>query len=159
MEEEAASSMPRGSNRPAPGAAVVCAAQQHTPMQTSRASSRAAPRALSAVRELLRHPPSSMASSGAIKQWCDDVDRLLGMAHSGSAKLRPRSFRCQHDASALVRSPSVKAAPTEDLREELNCRRAGEDAPISLERPNDLRVELNRKRAGEDARVSLESAD
>jgi hypothetical protein len=31
MEEEAASSMPRGSNRPVPGAAVVRAAQQHTP--------------------------------------------------------------------------------------------------------------------------------
>jgi hypothetical protein len=31
MEEEAASSMPRGSNRPAPGAAAVHAAQQHMP--------------------------------------------------------------------------------------------------------------------------------
>jgi hypothetical protein len=55
-----------------------------------------------------------------------------------------------------VRSPSVKAAPTEDLRAELNRRRAGEDALVSLERPDDLRVELNRRRAGEDARVSLE---
>jgi hypothetical protein len=55
-----------------------------------------------------------------------------------------------------VRSPSVKAAPTEDLQAELNCRRAGEDAPVSLERPDDLRAELNRRRAGEDARVSLE---
>jgi hypothetical protein len=57
-----------------------------------------------------------------------------------------------------VRSPSVKAAPTEDLRAELNRRRAGEDAPISLERPDDLRTELNHRRAGEDARVSLERA-
>jgi hypothetical protein len=57
-----------------------------------------------------------------------------------------------------VRSPSVTAAPTEDLRAELNCRRAGEDAPVSLERSNDLRAELNRRRAGEDARVSLERA-
>jgi hypothetical protein len=32
----------------------------------------------------------------------------------------------------------VRAAPTEDLRAELNCRRAGEDAPVSLERSNDL---------------------
>jgi hypothetical protein len=55
-----------------------------------------------------------------------------------------------------VRSPSVKAAPTEDLRAELNRRWAGEDAPVSLERSNDLRAELNRRRAGEDARVSLE---
>jgi hypothetical protein len=52
----------------------------------------------------------------------------------------------------------VKAAPTEDLWAELNHRRAGEDAPISLERPDDLRVELNCRCAGEVARVSLERA-
>jgi hypothetical protein len=57
-----------------------------------------------------------------------------------------------------VRSPSVKSAPTVNLRAELNHRRAGEDAPVSLERPDDLRAELNRRRAGEDARVSLEWA-
>jgi hypothetical protein len=158
MEEEAASSMPRGSNRPAPGAAAMHAARQHTPAQSSRAPSRAAPGALSAARELLRHPPSSTVSPGAMKQWRDDVDRLLGMAHSGSARPRPRSFQRQREASALVHSPSVKAAPTEDLWAELNRQRAGEDAPISLERPDDLRVELNRRRAGEDARVSLERA-
>jgi hypothetical protein len=65
MEEEAASSMPRGSNRPASGAAAVRAAQQHTPAQTSRAPSRAVPGALSAARELLHHPPSSTASPRA----------------------------------------------------------------------------------------------
>jgi hypothetical protein len=57
-----------------------------------------------------------------------------------------------------VRSPSVRAAPTEDLWVELNRRRVGQDAPVSLERSNDLRTELNRRRAGEDARVSLERA-
>jgi hypothetical protein len=149
---------PRGSNRPTPGAAVVHAARQHTPTQSSRAPSRAAPGALSAAMELLGHPPSSKASPGAMKQWRDDVDSLLSMAHSGSARPRPRSFRRQREASVSVRSPSVKAAPTEDLWAELNRRRAGEDAPISLERPNDLRTELNRRRAGEDARVSLERA-
>jgi hypothetical protein len=157
MEEEAASSTPRASSRPAPGAAAMRSARQHTPAQTSRAS-RAAPGALSTARELLRHPPSSMASSGAIKQWRDDVDCLLGMAHSGSARPRPRSSRHQHDASALVRSPLVRATPTEDLRAELNRKRAGEDALASLERPDDLRAELNRWCAGEDARVSLERA-
>jgi hypothetical protein len=55
-----------------------------------------------------------------------------------------------------VRSPSVRAAPTEDQRAELNRRRVGEDAPVSLERSDDLRAELNRRRVGEDARVSLE---
>jgi hypothetical protein len=157
MEEEAACSTPRASSRPAPGAAVVRSVRQHTPAHTSRAS-RVVPRALSAARELLCHPPSSTASPGAMKQWRDDVDRLLGMAHSGSARPRPRSSRRQHEASTSMRSPSVRAAPTEDLRAELNRKRAREDAPVSLERPDDLRAELNRRRAGEDARVSLERA-
>jgi hypothetical protein len=157
VEEAAASSTPRATNLPAPSVAVVHSAPQHTPAQTSRAS-RAAPGALSATRELLRHPPSSMASPGAMKQWRDDVDHLLGMAHFGSARPRPRSSRHQHKAPASVRSPSVRAAPTEDLRAELNRWRAGEDALVSLERSNDLRAELNRRRAGEDARVSLEKA-
>jgi hypothetical protein len=86
MEEEAASSTPRASSRPAPGAAAVRSTRQHTPAQASRATM-AAPSALSAARELLRHPPSSMASLGAMKQWCDDVARLLGMAYSGSPGL------------------------------------------------------------------------
>jgi hypothetical protein len=93
-----------------------------------------APGALSAARELLRHPPSSTASPGAMKQWWDDVDRLLGMAHSTSTRSRPRSSRCQHEASASVRSSSVRGAQTNDLRAELNRRRAGEDARVSLER-------------------------
>jgi hypothetical protein len=93
-----------------------------------------------------------------MKQWRDDVDRLLGMAHSGSVRPRPRSSRCQHEASASVRSPSVRTAPTADLRAELNRRCVGEDAPVSLERSNDLRAELNRRRAGEDAHVSLDRA-
>jgi hypothetical protein len=159
MEEGAASSVPRGSYRPAPGAAAMHAAQQHTPAQTSRAPSRAAPGgALSVARELLRNPPSSTASLGAMRQWREDVDRLLGMAHSGSARPRPRSFQCQREAYASVRSPSVRGARTDDLRAELNRRRVGEDARISLERADDLRAELNRRRAGEDARVSLERA-
>jgi hypothetical protein len=158
VEEEAASSTPRVPIRPVPGTTAVHAAQQHTTVQTSRTPSRAAPGALSVARELLRHPPSSTASLGAMKQWRDDVDRLLGMANSGSTRPRPRSSRRQHEASTSVRSPSVRAAPTEDLRAELNRRRAGEDAPVSMERSNDLRAELNRRHAGEDARVSLERA-
>jgi hypothetical protein len=126
--------------------------------QTSRTPSRAAPRALSTTREFLRHPPSSMASPRAMKQWRDDVDRLLGMAHSGLTRSRSRSSRLQREATTSVHSPSVRGAQTDDLREELNRRRAGEDAPVSLERPDDLRAELNHKRAGEDARVSLERA-
>jgi hypothetical protein len=140
MEEGAASSMPRGSNRPAPGAAAMHAAQQHTLAQTSRTPSRAAPGgALSAARELLRNPPSSTASPRAMRQWCEDVDCLLGMAHLGSARSRPRSFRRQREASSSMRSPSVKGARTDDLRAELNRRHAGEDARVSLERARERR--------------------
>jgi hypothetical protein len=89
---------------------------------------------LSAARELLRNPPSSTALPGAMRQWREDVDRLLGMAHPGSARSRPRSFRRQREASASVRSPSVRDAQTNDLRVELNRRRAGEDARVFLER-------------------------
>jgi hypothetical protein len=158
MEEEAAYSMPRSSNRPVTGAAAMHAVQQHTHVQTSRAPPRAAPGALSVARELLRNPPSSTALPGAMRQWREDVDRLLGMAHSGSARPKPRTFRRQREASASVHSPSVRGARTNDLRAELNHRRAGEDARISLERADDLRAELNRRLAGEDARVSLERA-
>jgi hypothetical protein len=66
MEEEAVSSTPWATNRSASGVAAVHSARQHTPAQTSRAS-RAAPRVLSAARELLCHPPSSTASPKAMK--------------------------------------------------------------------------------------------
>jgi hypothetical protein len=128
VEEEVVSSTPQVPNRPVPGTTAVHAARQHTVAQTSRTLSRAAPGALSAARELLRHPPSSTASPGAMKQWRDDVDRLLGMAHSTSTGLRPRSSRRQHEASASVRSPSIRGAQTNDLQAELDRRRAGEDA-------------------------------
>jgi hypothetical protein len=150
VEEEAVSSTPQVSNRPVPSTAAVHAARQHTSAQTSRTPSRAAPGELSAARELLRHPPSSMASPGAMKQWRDDVDRLLGMAHSTSNKSRPRSSRRQHEASASVRSPSVRGAQTNDLRAELNHRRAGEDARISLERARERRQNVEGRNLDQD---------
>jgi hypothetical protein len=157
MEEGAPSSVPRGSYCPAPDAAAMHAVQQHTPVQSYRAPSRAAlGGALSASRELLRNPPSSMASSGAMRQWREDVDRLLGMAHPGSVRSKPRSFQRQREASTSVRSPSMRGARTDDLRAELNRRHAREDARVSLE--DDLWAELNRRCAGEDARISLERA-
>jgi hypothetical protein len=55
-------------------------------------------------------PPSSTASPGAMKQWRDDVDRLLGMAHSTSTRSRPRSSRRQRKATTSVRSPFVRGA-------------------------------------------------
>jgi hypothetical protein len=155
--EEAVSSTPQATNRPMPGAAAVHSARQHTPTQTSRGQGLRLGRCLrpgNCCATLLAPRPRQ----GAMKQWHDDVDCLLSMAHSGSARPRPRSSWRQHEASASVCSPSARATPTEDLRAELNCRRAGEDAPVSLDRSDDLRAELNRRRAGEDARVSLERA-
>jgi hypothetical protein len=111
---------------------------------------RAAPGALSAARELLRHPPSSMASPGAMKQWRDDVDRLLGMAHSTSTRSRPRSSRRQHEASAFVRSPSIRGTQTNDLRAELNRRCAGEDARVSLERARERRQNVEGRNLDQD---------
>jgi hypothetical protein len=150
VEEEAASSTPQVPNRPVPGTAAVHAARQHTAAQTSRTPSRATPGALLAARELLRHPPSSTASPGAMKQWRDDVERLLGMAHSTSTRSRPRSSRRQHEASASVRSPSVRGAQTNDLRAELDRRRAGEDARVSLERARERRQNIEGRNLDQD---------
>jgi hypothetical protein len=86
------------------------------------------------------------------------VDRLFSMAHTGSVRPKPRSSWCQYEASASERSPSVRAAPTEDLRAKHNRRRAEGDAQVPPERPKDLRDELNHRRAGKDASISLEKA-
>jgi hypothetical protein len=139
VEGEAASSTPQAPSRPVPSTPTVHAGRHHTTAQTSQTPSRASLGALSAARELLRHPPSSMALLGAMKQWWDDVDRLLGMAHSTSTRSKTRSSRRQHEALASVRSPSVRGAQTNDLRAELNRRRAGEDARVSLERAHEHR--------------------
>ena len=50
--------------------------------------------------------------------------------------------RCQGGASASVCSPTVRGAQTEDLRAELNRRRAGEDARISMERARERRLNI-----------------
>jgi hypothetical protein len=150
VEEEAASSVPRVSNLPVSGAAVVHAVRQHTPAQVSWTPSRAAPGALFAARELLRHPPSSTASLGAMKQWRDDVDRLLDMAHSTLTRSKPQSSQRQREATASVRSPSVRGAQTDDLRAELNRRRAGEDARISLERVHERRQNIEGRNLDQD---------
>jgi hypothetical protein len=150
VEEEAASSTPQVPNRPVPGTAAVHATQQHTTAQTSRTPSRATPGALSAARELLRHPPSSTASLGAMKQWRVDVDRLLSMAHSTSTRSRPRSSRRQHEASAPVRSPLVRGAHTNNLQAELDRRRAGEDARVSLERARERHQNIEGRNLDQD---------
>jgi hypothetical protein len=85
-----------------------------------------------------------------MKQWRDDVDRLLGMAHSTSTRSRPRSSRRKHEATTSVRSPSVRGAQTDDLRAELNRRRTGEDARISLERARERRQNIEGRNLDQD---------
>jgi hypothetical protein len=142
MEQEVASSVPRVPDRPDSGTAAVHAVQQHTPAQASRTPSRAAPTALSCGQGVATPPSSSMASPGAMKQWRDDIDRLLGMAHFTLTRSRPQSSRRQREATASVRSLSVRGAQTDDIRAELNRRRTGEDARISLERAREHRQNI-----------------
>jgi hypothetical protein len=72
------------------------------------------------------------------------------MAHSTSARSRPRSSRRQHEATTSVRSTSVRGAQTDDLRVELNRRRAEEDARISLERVREHRQNIEGRNLDQD---------
>jgi hypothetical protein len=72
------------------------------------------------------------------------------MAHSTSTRSRPWSSRCQHEASASVRSPSVRGAQTNDLQAELNRRRAGEHARVSLERAHERRQNIEGRNLDQD---------
>jgi hypothetical protein len=99
-----------------------------------------------AARELLCNPPGEAASPDAQRQWRDDVDHLLNLAQTspcsaggGSAS---RQRRRQGGASGFVHSPSMRSARTEDLRAELNRRRAGEDARVSIERARGRRLSI-----------------
>jgi hypothetical protein len=98
-----------------------------------------------AARELLHNPPDVAASPDAMRQWRDDVDHLLNLAQvtpnsvGGSVS---RQQRRQGGASGSVHSPSVRSAQTEDLRAELNCRRAGEDAHVTIERARVHRLSI-----------------
>jgi hypothetical protein len=85
-----------------------------------------------------------------MKQWRDDVDRLLGMAHSSSTRSRPRASRRQREATASVRSPSIRGAQNDDLRAELNRRRVGEDARVSLERAQECRQNIEGRNLDQD---------
>jgi hypothetical protein len=92
---------------------------------------------LMAARELLRNPPGEAASPDAQRQWRDNVDRLLNLSQASPCSAGgsiSRQRRRQGGASGSVHSPSVRSARTEDLRAELNRRRAGEDARVSIER-------------------------
>ena len=63
--------------------------------------------------------------------------------------------RHQGGASASVRSPTVRGARTEDLRAELNRRRAGEDTRISVERTRERRLNIE----GRNLNADLDAAE
>ena len=174
VTEGVASSAPHASRVPAPGATVPVeqqpsaaarAARRQESGRPSRAPSQAASGgALAAARELLRNPPAEAASPDALKQWRDDVDRLLHLAQASPSSARtgqrpppgnavvPYRQR-QGGASASVRSPTVRGARTEDLRAELNRRRAGEDARISVERARERRLNIEGRNLNADLDV------
>jgi hypothetical protein len=100
---------------------------------------------LVAARELLHNPPNMATSPDVLRQWRDDVDRLLNLAQvtpgsvGGSVS---RQRRHQGGVSGSVHSPTVRSARTEDLRAELNHRRAGEDARVTIERARVRRLNI-----------------
>ena len=62
--------------------------------------------------------------------------------------------RRQGGASVSVRYPTVRGARTEDLRAELNRRRAGEDARISMERARERRLNIEGRNLNADLDVA-----
>ena len=141
MTEGVASSAPLASRLPAlgatvpveqpPMAAAPVARQQESGRPSKAPSQAASSGALAAARELLRNPPAAAASPDALRQWWDDVDRLLHLAQASPSSRRTGQrpppgnavvpyHRRQGSASASVRCPTVRSARTEDQWAELN---------------------------------------
>jgi hypothetical protein len=80
MGEEVASSAPHASRRLL-SRAVACVALLRAAKQASKTLTQSSPNGLLvAARELLRNPPDSVASPDVLRQWRDDVNRLLILA-------------------------------------------------------------------------------
>jgi hypothetical protein len=145
LGEEVASSTPHASHRPPPRGAAR-AAPQHPGERASMAQSVPPPNGpLMVARELLRNPPGEAALPDAQRQWRDDVDRLLNLVQASPCSAGgsiSRQRHCQGGAPGSVHSPSVRSARTEDLWAELNRRRAGEDARVSIERARGRRLNI-----------------
>ena len=64
------------------------------------------PHKLAAARELLRNPPATATSPDALRQWRDDVDRLLHLAQASPSSTRtgqrppPGNLNADLDAAA-----------------------------------------------------------
>jgi hypothetical protein len=139
--------MPHVSRRPTSRAAARAAPQRAAARASAVQSVPALNGPLMVARELLCNPPGEAASPDAQRQWRDDVDRLLNLAQASPCSAErsvSRQRRRQGGASGLVHSPSVRSARTEDLRVELNRRRAGEDARVSIERARGRGLSIDR---------------
>jgi hypothetical protein len=100
MGEEVASSMPHAS-RHLPSRVVALVAPQRATEQASKAPTQPAPNGpLVAARELLHNPPDPADSPDVLRQWRDNVDRLLNLAQAQRGDLRPGSvaIRAAHPA-------------------------------------------------------------
>ncbi|WVZ83909.1 hypothetical protein U9M48_031004 [Paspalum notatum var. saurae] len=137
---------PRAPRRPAIDAVAANVAVASAVTANDAAANRAAARGpLAAAMELLNHPPGPAASPNALAQWRSDVDRLIHLAEAAPSSSRARSRlppsnggrsdrHGPHDAAASVRSPTVRSAPTKDLRAKLNRRRAGTHTTVEQPR-------------------------
>jgi len=82
MGESAATPAPQASRRPTPRAAAH-GAQQRAAEHAPRAPAQVAPsEPLAAARELLRNPPELAVSPDVMRQWRDDIDRLIILAQA-----------------------------------------------------------------------------
>src|SRR5579859_6815324 len=157
IREEVASSMPNASRRHQSRVGAR-ASQQRAAGQASVVQPPPTPNGpLLAARELLHNPPGAAASPEVMQQWRDDVDRLLNLAQvtpSSAGGSASRQHRRQGGASGSVHSPSVRGARTEDLRAELDRRRAGEDARLTIERARDRRLNVE----GRNLNLELDAA-
>jgi hypothetical protein len=157
MGEEVASSASLASRHP-PSRVVAPFAPQRAAGQSSRAVSQPTQNGpLMAARELLHNPPSAAAAPDALRQWRDDVNYLLNLAQvspSSAGESVTRQRRRQGGASGSVHSPSVRSARTKDLRGELNSRRAGEYARVSIEWVRTCRLNIE----GRNCEAELDAA-
>jgi len=122
LGEDAATPAPQAFRRPTPRAAAH-GVQQRAVEHAPKAPAQAAPsELLAAARELLRNPPDLAASPDVMRQWRDDIDRLIILAQAtlGSTGTGSGQRRRQGGAPTSARSPTVGSARTADLRAKLN---------------------------------------
>ena len=122
MGEDVATPAPQVSRRPTPRAAAH-GAQQRAAEHAPRAPAQAAPsEPIAAARELLCNPLDLAASPDVMRQWRDDIDRLIILAQAtpGSTGTGSGQRRRQGGAPTSARSPTVGSARTANLRAKLN---------------------------------------